>query len=109
MHLLYALFFNEGTFVCCICTFEHVSCKVKLDASALLNAPNLTELLLNNNLIDDVPLEVGALLKLKLIDVGCNNLQSMPTGLGYLPDLTRIVYAGNPCEVGRRCGAILAD
>lgn len=73
-----------------------------------MNAPNTTELLLNNNLIDDVPLEVGALLKLKLIDVSCNDLQSMPTGLGYLPDLTRIVYAGNPCEVGGRCGTILA-
>jgi len=86
---------------CCIGTLYFASqfLQIKLDASALLNAPNMTELLLNNNLIDDVPLEVGALLKLKLIDVGCNNLQSMPTGLGYLPDLTRIVYAGNPCEV----------
>ena len=39
---------------------------------------------------------MGALVKLKILDVGCNSLQSLPTGLGYLPDLQRIVYEGNP-------------
>jgi len=71
----------------------------RVDGPALLRAPNLQELLLNNNLLESLPDEVGALLKLKLVDFGCNSLQSVPTGLGYLPELQRISYAGNPCEV----------
>ena len=34
-----------------------------------------------------------------MLDVGCNSLQTLPTGLGYLPELQRVVYAGNPVEV----------
>ena len=71
----------------------------RVEGAALLRAPNTTELLLNNNLLEELPQEVSALVRLKIVDFGCNNLQSVPTGLGYLPDLGRIVYAGNPCEV----------
>ena len=62
----------------------------------LSGAPNCRELLLNNNVIEEAPQELAALVKLKVLDVSCNSLQSMPTGLGYLPELQRIVYAGNP-------------
>ena len=70
-----------------------------VDGPAILAAPNLQELLVNNNLIEELPNELGALLKLKMIDFGCNSLQGVPTGLGYLPELQRINYVGNPCEV----------
>ena len=35
----------------------------------LLHVPNLIELLLNNNLIEEIPQEVGALAKLRVLDV----------------------------------------
>mmetsp|Transcript_62328 Transcript_62328/g.140970 ORF Transcript_62328/g.140970 Transcript_62328/m.140970 type:complete len:831 (-) Transcript_62328:111-2603(-) len=71
----------------------------KMDGPALLKAPALQEILLNDNKLTELPEELGALRGLRTLDVSQNGMRALPNCLGYLPELQRLIYRGSPCEV----------
>jgi Leucine-rich repeat (LRR) protein len=63
---------------------------------------NISELLLSNNKLSELPDVVFRLQKLKLLDVSNNNLADVPYSLGYIDALQIINLEGNPIRTIRR-------
>lgn len=59
-------------------------------------------LILKSNRISRLPEEMGALARLKTLDVSNNELAELPAALGYLPELHRLAVEGNPLKSIRR-------
>ncbi|MCB9189988.1 MAG: leucine-rich repeat domain-containing protein [Flavobacteriales bacterium] len=60
----------------------------------LSKAPNLTQLRISQS-IDELPLSVAQLSKLKILDLSNNNLTSLPITASDLPELNQLVLYGN--------------
>jgi Leucine-rich repeat (LRR) protein len=73
-----------------------------IDIGVLLHHRNLSELLLHNNQLQEVPAEIEYVASLKIIDVSNNNLRDLPATLGYMPALQHIRAEGNPIKVIRQ-------
>lgn len=58
--------------------------------------------ILQSNRIGRLPKEMGALSRLKTLDVSNNELAELPAALGYLPELNRLAVEGNPLKSIRR-------
>lgn len=58
--------------------------------------------ILQSNRIGRLPEEMGALARLKTLDVSNNELAELPAALGYLPELNRLAVEGNPLKSIRR-------
>ena len=57
---------------------------------------SLRELQLHECGLAEIPAEVGALTKLRLLNIGGNLMKDIPGNIGYLPELTSLVVQGNP-------------
>ena len=56
----------------------------------LLNSsPTLTELHLQNNKFDILPVEIAYLYNLKVLDISNNNISDIPPPIGYMKSLQR--------------------
>lgn len=73
-----------------------------IDIDALTHHKALSELLLHNNRLQEVPGEIEYIASLKIIDVANNDLRDLPPTLGYMPNLQHIRAEGNPIRVIRQ-------
>jgi Leucine-rich repeat (LRR) protein len=62
----------------------------------------LTELQLNDNTIETLPLEIGYLAVCRVLDLCNKNLSDIPHTLGYMNGLQKLVVDGNPIRCIRR-------
>jgi Leucine-rich repeat (LRR) protein len=68
-----------------------------LDVNSLIPSSNtLIELLLQSNKIESIGDSIVVLNKLKIFDVSNNNLSTLPSALGYMASLSKILVEGNP-------------
>ena len=65
-------------------------------------ARSVTELDLQGNGLEKMPVEVGLCQRLKAVDIQNNELRDVPFTLGYLPELHRVSIEGNPLRSLRR-------
>lgn len=70
------------------------NCLKNIDINNLLSSNTLTEVLLQNNLLEVIGNEIFLLRSLKVFDVSNNYLTNLPHVLGYMSSLQKILVEG---------------